>query len=455
MDEETLKFAWKKMAADQTYHYTGQDIERYLAGGMSAQEMHDMERAALIDPMLADAIDGYRLANPAITAQHLNEISALINKQEKENASVVTMPSKNKNWQRWAVAAASIGVLGFSAWLMMRESQHNEITGIAATANPVIIDSISKNTETADNLARTSADTVAKVSAESLRKPQTAKAVPDAARYSAPISQKTEQAGAVTSTASDVSAVRDEVVQPAARANTPIAAMKTEEFQNNQPEAFRKDSAPLQSNARPMARYRGFGARSFNGRVTDENGKPLAGASIFSGNISTVTNLHGDFHLSLPVAKDTTTINISALGYENSIAMLTAGKNTGIVLQPSQAKMDEVVVVGYGTQKKKAMVGSIKNLKADTLSTTAYPYPDGGWESFYDDLIAELGVNKSRADKLLHLKFIVENGIPSDFVIVQTPDMAIADRAIAAIKKGPRWKNFKNRAYAEVKLKVE
>ncbi|OJU25703.1 MAG: hypothetical protein BGN92_12085 [Sphingobacteriales bacterium 41-5] len=159
--------------------------------------------------------------------------------------------------------------------------------------------------------------------------------------------------------------------------------------------------------------------------------------------------------MSLPVAKDTTTINISALGYETSIAMLTAGKNTGIVLQPSQAKMDEVVVVGYGTQKKKAMVGSIKNLKADTLSTTAYPYPDGGWESFYDDLIAELGVNKSRADKLLHLKFIVENGIPSDFVIVQTPDMAIADRAIAAIKKGPRWKNFKNRAYAEVKLKVE
>lgn len=46
------------MAAEHIY-YTLQDIERYLNGSMTPQEMHELEKAALTDPLLADAIDGY------------------------------------------------------------------------------------------------------------------------------------------------------------------------------------------------------------------------------------------------------------------------------------------------------------------------------------------------------------------------------------------------------------
>ena len=40
------------------YNYTAKDFERYHNGGMTAAEMHQLEKAALNDPMLADALDG-------------------------------------------------------------------------------------------------------------------------------------------------------------------------------------------------------------------------------------------------------------------------------------------------------------------------------------------------------------------------------------------------------------
>ena len=49
------------MAEPSTHiNYTFEDIQRYLQGKMSAAEMHEIEKAALQDPFLSDAIEGYR-----------------------------------------------------------------------------------------------------------------------------------------------------------------------------------------------------------------------------------------------------------------------------------------------------------------------------------------------------------------------------------------------------------
>ena len=46
----------------ENFQYSAQDIQRYLKGQMSPEEMHAIETAALDDPFLADAIEGYELA---------------------------------------------------------------------------------------------------------------------------------------------------------------------------------------------------------------------------------------------------------------------------------------------------------------------------------------------------------------------------------------------------------
>src|SRR3954449_8225347 len=96
---------------DQNTHinYSAEDIERYLKGGMSAKEMHDMEKAALKDPFLADAIEGYSNASFVESQKHLNEISTALQTQ-KEETKVVPLHTKSFYW--WRVAAMIILVLG-------------------------------------------------------------------------------------------------------------------------------------------------------------------------------------------------------------------------------------------------------------------------------------------------------------------------------------------------------
>ena len=74
-------------------NYSFEDIQRYLQGKMSAAEMHEMEKTALQDPFLADAIEGFNEADLAKSRQHLNEINADLF-AEKQKSKVV-----RKKWK--------------------------------------------------------------------------------------------------------------------------------------------------------------------------------------------------------------------------------------------------------------------------------------------------------------------------------------------------------------------
>src|ERR687889_370585 len=91
-------------------NYSLADIERYLQGKMTAKEMHAMEKAALRDPFLADAIEGYSEASSLTEAhEHLKEITTAL-QSRTEQAKVVTMPARGFGW--WRVAALVIVIIG-------------------------------------------------------------------------------------------------------------------------------------------------------------------------------------------------------------------------------------------------------------------------------------------------------------------------------------------------------
>src|SRR5258705_10770158 len=101
--------------AEQSIHinYTFEDIQRYLQGKMSAAEMHAVEKAALQDPFLADAIEGYNEIPAATAGQHLNEIHASLYGRQKKSKVVLFSPKT----QWWRIAAlivilAGVGVIG-------------------------------------------------------------------------------------------------------------------------------------------------------------------------------------------------------------------------------------------------------------------------------------------------------------------------------------------------------
>lgn len=107
--------------------------------------------------------------------------------------------------------------------------------------------------------------------------------------------------------------------------------------------------------------------RKVTGRVVDENGEPIIGASVqLAGtSVGAVTNLDGQFALSdIP---DTGSLVFSFIGYK-TITMPVKGSNFAkVILREDSRLIDEVVVVGYGVQKKSDITGSVSSVKSAEL----------------------------------------------------------------------------------------
>ena len=112
---------------------------------------------------------------------------------------------------------------------------------------------------------------------------------------------------------------------------------------------------------------------SVSGVVVDENGTPLLGASVVvvSGEKilggGTTTDLSGAFTIS---AEPGQTLDISFIGYKNERVAVTAQKsNYRIQLSVDSQAMEEVVVVGYGTEKKVNLTGSVSSVSTEEFSS--------------------------------------------------------------------------------------
>lgn len=106
------------------------------------------------------------------------------------------------------------------------------------------------------------------------------------------------------------------------------------------------------------------------GKVVDETGVALPGASvrIAGKNTGTVTDVQGAFSIS---ASQQDTLLISFIGYEVQRVRVGNNKSFTIRLSPSSSKnLQEVVVVGYGTQKKATLTGAIASITSSEILTT-------------------------------------------------------------------------------------
>lgn len=108
--------------------------------------------------------------------------------------------------------------------------------------------------------------------------------------------------------------------------------------------------------------------QSVSGNVKDAAGEPVIGANIREkGNPSngTITDIDGNFHLQ--VARGAV-LEVSFIGYKTVEVAATPGKPVNVVLQDDSALLEEVVVVGYGTMRKKDLTGSVVQINPDKIA---------------------------------------------------------------------------------------
>ncbi|MBO9199184.1 MULTISPECIES: SusC/RagA family TonB-linked outer membrane protein [Niastella] len=108
--------------------------------------------------------------------------------------------------------------------------------------------------------------------------------------------------------------------------------------------------------------------RTLTGKVIDDNGKPLANASVIvkGTRVGTITNTDGSYSLNVPVGAKTLVISsIDMQPEEIQIGGLTV---YNLVLRPQEVSMDEVVVVGYNTIARRSLTGSVSKVSGEALS---------------------------------------------------------------------------------------
>lgn len=111
-------------------------------------------------------------------------------------------------------------------------------------------------------------------------------------------------------------------------------------------------------------------SRSISGQIVDELGEAIIGANVtVVGNkaLGTITDVDGNFNLKVPAGA---TLEISYIGYITKKMKLDTKTSYKIVLQEDSKQLDEVVVVGYGTQKKATITGSVSAVNNEQIATT-------------------------------------------------------------------------------------
>ena len=103
------------------------------------------------------------------------------------------------------------------------------------------------------------------------------------------------------------------------------------------------------------------------GQVTDKNGIPVIGANILvkGSNLGCITDIDGNYSLKVPAKS---TIVVSYIGYTTQEVTLKGNNFQRIIMEEDSKMLDDVVVVGYGTVKKRDLTGSVSSVKGDDLS---------------------------------------------------------------------------------------
>lgn len=107
---------------------------------------------------------------------------------------------------------------------------------------------------------------------------------------------------------------------------------------------------------------------NIRGMVTDSNNEPLIGVNVIvkDSREGTVTNIDGEFILAVPNAN--TILEFSYVGFQTQEVVLDGKTFVSVIMFEDTELLEEVVVVGYGTQKKVSVTGSVAQISSREIT---------------------------------------------------------------------------------------
>jgi TonB family protein len=466
------------MATDNNIKtFTAADIEKYHKGLLSNKERHDLEKAAMDDPFLADALEGYDVAGVNVAAD-ITDLKKRLAERTEEAKVIPLNAGRNNNFKllRAAIVIAFVAGAAFLMYQFTGNKKENEIAQTNPGKNETVraTDSVSSPANTP---ATVEGNKTVTISTPGYKKDDGSVATNTTVNKTVPVSEiKDVNSGSVVVKEKAIDAeinnpapVVDDVVKTSdekqkisiadknrdetdvlARQKAkdkPVAALKKEtQFktttgqENTQEDA--KGFADIAANKRAdEQQLRNQQSNIFRGRITDVNnvGVPFANVTNAQDNVGTYTDAKGFFNLTYP--DSVLNVQVRSIGFENNNVQLRNNvSSTQIVLQDDRRSLSEVVV---SNQKPNAAARSREsNIKIEESE------PTDGWDNYDAYLANNLKVPEDIKTKQaasnsgsVQVSFEVDkNGEPTNFRVEKSLCNSCDKEAIRLVKQGPKWK---------------
>jgi hypothetical protein len=488
--------------------YNAADIHRYVEGKMTDPEMHAIEKAALEDPFLADAIDGYSEANAehGITSieKSVADLHRAFSERIKDEKKRKVVSLIGMKW--WQAAAAAViiitaGVLGYLSYtdraetllLTVNETNDNSNSGStrvdSATQEPSAFsrDSLTVSSETRQGKTTQAATTQrdnrqaettraeatravtmhaeadrtnpaqAETSQGEKRQAETARAREAIKKQSiANAENEQEKEAGNLATAKDIASATNAAKRDA-RAAPPLQKTEYPESNKNTIAKTEADSSVSRTLSQPETKLSGkvagiafespkptINERSvnyFNGRIVTSDNKPLSNAMLKLNNSDKVYTTDNNGKFRIASADSVIEVEASMAGSETTRFRIQKNDEANqLILPDATNELSEVVVIGYGTQRKKNITGAVTvdNKKAE---------PEGGWialeEYLQKNKDSTLNLNGT-AETTLSFQVNTKNDL-THFRVIKSVSSRHDQDVIRLIKEGPKWKLLKGK----------
>ncbi|WP_276368593.1 TonB family protein [Chryseolinea sp. H1M3-3] len=429
------------------------DIDKYLKGELTPAQMHALEKKALDDPFLADALEGFQQLPPEDFAADIKALEASLNKRVHKG--------NNHKWVWLGRIAAGLLLMAVSTYVIVLLSNRSEkdsadhlavnkqkeLAPPSPSENPAAAFSDSVYSENEKSAEPSSIQEEKKKDESELTPPITSRSGGEQAiaeipeeRSEADEAPKVEEKPVATT--EDISKELDAGEKIAAEqqpgpANSGAADRTSERILKNDDLALaRKKTAPAAAKA-PSNAYN-ENRKVIRGKVTfadDGTGLPGVNVLVKGSNEGTVTDANGNYQI--PVADDQSTLLFSFIGFASK-EVETTDETTDVQLEADVSELSEVVVVGY------VSASEANSLSSPTPPVMELAAPAGGRRYFKKYLEENLRYPEQALKNEVEGKVTVQfsigtTGQLSDFRIIRGIGHGCDEEVIRLIKEGPKW----------------
>ncbi|NOT52726.1 MAG: hypothetical protein HOP10_15790 [Chitinophagaceae bacterium] len=457
-------------------NFTAADIEKYHKGLLSKKEMHDLEKAALDDPFIADALEGYAVAGS--TAQsHLADLRTRLS-QKVEGARVVLLNERKRKAIPWLRIAAFVIVVAGATVLanqfIFKSNRKEDIAKVEKETGTEV-----KSPVTTDNTVATTPETIDEVTS-SIKNDGPAKgttpathetlgevtansqvdntiSTEDVAVKTAPVTVTTNPGGIITNPPATGGiddkaklADRDLAKEKAKNVAAPVRKLDTDgdvvkdrfdvaTVPNQQKKIEAVTANRRTANDETNRGYTQSNTNTFRGLVTDANNVGLPFARVTNAqdnNAGTYTDARGNFTLTYP--DSVLDVQVRSIGFENrSMQLRNNVSNNQVILQDDRSLAAQTLPMPNTDSARMRMMTKVK---------LEEPEPADGWENYDTYLANNLNApeeirTKQKSGGQVQVSFEVnKEGEPINIKIEKSLCSKCDEEAKRLVKEGPKWK---------------